>query len=314
MNRVMDSSILEKLPAVSAEKTGWPWTESSQLPADLEAVQWPRITIVTPSYQQGKYVEETIRSVLLQNYPNLEYFVLDGASTDGSAEIIEQYAPWLDFWVSEKDGGQVAAINRGFARASGEILGWLNSDDVLTPDTLFTVARYFLEHPDCQFVYGDADLIDGRSIFIKNCAWIQAWDKDLFISKDFITQPAAFWRRSLWQQTGNLDNQYGWGFDWDWFIRAGQRSTPRYLRQVFALARITHDTKTMSGGSKRRAEVAAIARRHGGFMQPTNLIWLARRLGETIEEKGSWLPSFIYKRSRWLYYRLKNHYQGRYQE
>ena len=131
------------LPAPLAGRTGWPWTEETPpLPPTMpDGRPWPRISIVTPSFNQGQFIEETIRSVLLQGYPNLEYIIIDGGSTDGTVEIIKKYEGHIDYWVSEKDRGQSHAINKGLARCTGEIFNWINSDDVLAPQALNVVAR-----------------------------------------------------------------------------------------------------------------------------------------------------------------------------
>ena len=133
---------LTELPPPPAGKSGWPWTvETPPVPlARPDGSPWPRISIVTPSYNQGQFIEETIRSVLLQGYPDLEYIIIDGGSTDQSVEIIKKYEAWLTYSVSENDGGQSHAINKGFERATGVLLSWLNSDDVLLPDALAAVA------------------------------------------------------------------------------------------------------------------------------------------------------------------------------
>src|SRR5579862_8034570 len=135
------TGLLASLPPPPPGRTGWPWTVETSPPVAANA--WPRITIVTPSYQQAAYVEETLRSVLLQNYPALEYIVIDGGSSDGSANLIERYASRLAYWHSQRDHGQADAINQGFDRATGEIVGWLNSDDFLLPGALFAVAQAF---------------------------------------------------------------------------------------------------------------------------------------------------------------------------
>jgi len=140
---------------------GWPWTRAAE--ASAADGPWPRVTIVTPSFNQGRFLEETLRSVLLQGYPELEYIVIDGASTDGSVEILRHYAPWLSHWTSEPDGGQSEAINEGFARATGEIVTFLASDDVYEPGTLHDVARRFREHPECGAVVGAFRFLDEES-------------------------------------------------------------------------------------------------------------------------------------------------------
>ncbi|HAX95810.1 MAG TPA: glycosyltransferase, partial [Prolixibacteraceae bacterium] len=121
---------------------------------------WPKISVVTPSYNQGQFIEETIRSVLLQGYPNLEYIVMDGGSTDGSVKIIKKYEPWLSYWVSEPDRGQSHAINKGINRAAGEILFWLNSDDLCLPGAFFKAAESFSQYPNQKLVIGQAQIIN----------------------------------------------------------------------------------------------------------------------------------------------------------
>ena len=139
---------LSELPPPPPGKSGWPWTEETPMapPTLPDGSPWPRVSIVTPSYNQGQYLEETIRSVLLQGYPDLEYIIIDGGSTDESVTIIEKYAPWLAYWVSEPDRGQSHAINKGFARATGEIYAWLNSDDYYWPGAIVIAARAVLQH------------------------------------------------------------------------------------------------------------------------------------------------------------------------
>ena len=156
---------LKNLPTPPLDKKGWPWTEASQpLPATMpNGESWPKISIVTPSYNQGEFVEETIRSVLLQGYPNLEYIVIDGGSTDRTKEILERYAPWLSYVVSEPDEGQSDAINKGFARASGFVRGYLNSDDLFLPDALRHVASVAADY------LGQSIIIAGDSLMGNAC-------------------------------------------------------------------------------------------------------------------------------------------------
>ena len=135
-------SLLKELPVI-ADKAGWPWNTEVDGNIYSSDTHWPKISIVTPSYNQGHYIEETIRSILLQNYPNLEYIIIDGGSTDNTVEIIKKYAPWITYWVSEKDKGQADAINKGVERCTGEIFNWINSDDYLMLDCLHTIATLY---------------------------------------------------------------------------------------------------------------------------------------------------------------------------
>ncbi|NJL00690.1 MAG: glycosyltransferase [Spirulinaceae cyanobacterium RM2_2_10] len=153
---------LSDLPAPPPGRTGWPWTElSSPLPPrQPDGSPWPLLSIVTPSYNQAEFLEATIRSVLLQGYPNLEYLLLDGGSTDGSFAIIQKYAPFLAFWVSERDRGQSHALNKGFARATGDLIGWQNSDDTYEPNAFASAARTWLANPDAGAVYGGVNYVD----------------------------------------------------------------------------------------------------------------------------------------------------------
>ena len=127
----------------SSNKTGWPWSLEDSIDTNDPSIdlEYPKITVLTPNYNYGHYLEETIRSVLLQGYPNLEYIIIDGGSTDNSTEIIKKYEPWLTYWVSEPDRGQTHAINKGLEKATGEIFNWINSDDILMPGALFAIAQ-----------------------------------------------------------------------------------------------------------------------------------------------------------------------------
>jgi glycosyltransferase involved in cell wall biosynthesis len=179
----------------------------------------PKISIVTPSYQQGKYIGRTIESVLSQGYPNLEYFVQDGLSSDESVDVIKSYANGITGWASEPDGGQSEAINRGLARSSGEIMAWLNSDDMLLPGTLAVVADFFARHPHVDVVYGNRLLIDvgdqeiGRWILPGHSNSVLSW-------VDFVPQETMFWRRRIWEKVGSrIDESYRFAMDWDLLLR-----------------------------------------------------------------------------------------------
>lgn len=213
---------LTELPLPSSGKTGWPWTEQSpQLPETMpDGSPWPLVSIVTPSYNQGQFIEETIRSVLLQGYPNLEYGIMDGGSTDGSVEIIRKYERWLAYWVSEKDEGQAAAIGEGFGLASGEILAWLNSDDRYFAGTLGRVARLFTGHPDTVFASGDVNVVDVEGRLVKR---IYAVKPNRLVTSNLGVhrwpQPGCFWRRRAYEDAGGMDRTLRFCMDTDLFIR-----------------------------------------------------------------------------------------------
>jgi len=162
---------IEELPEPPAGKTGWPWTEDSPRSPELmpDGKPWPKISIVTPNYNYGRFLEKTIRSVLLQGYPNLEYIIIDGGSTDNSIEIIKKYQKWLKCWVSEKDKGQAQAINKGFKVSSGEIANWLNSDDWLYPGVLSEVARVWRSQNPHMVIGSAVSVEDGASKIF--CYW-----------------------------------------------------------------------------------------------------------------------------------------------
>ncbi len=179
---------LAQLPPPPPSKTGWPWTEESpQLPDTMpDGRPWPRISIVTPSYNQGQFIEETIRSILLQGYPNLEYIVIDGGSTDGSVDTIRKYSNWLTYWASEPDRGQAHAINKGFIRSTGDLHGWINSDDLLLPRALHLLADAHARHPE-SILLGDVEnFIDGEDRF-----WLIRQSNVTF--RNVATQFFAYW-------------------------------------------------------------------------------------------------------------------------
>ena len=255
---------LTDLPDPPRARIGWPWTEESdRLPDSMpDGRLWPRVSIVTSSYNQGRFIEETIRSVLLQGYPNLEYIIMDGGSTDNSLEIIKKYEPWLSYWVSEPDRGQSDAINEGFGKSTGEVMAWLNSDDIYVRGTIPFITDYFRSDPQYELLYGEAWYIDENSYRVEPCRNIRRqFEKRYMLNRDPIVQPTAFWRRSLWVNVGQLDLGLTWGFDWDFFIRAYLNTEPHYIPQFFANYRLHGHMKTKSGGEDRHAELAKISRR-----------------------------------------------------
>jgi GT2 family glycosyltransferase len=194
------------------------------------------VSIVTPSYNQAPFLEQTIQSVLEQDYPQIEYIVVDGGSTDNSVEVIQKYADRLAYWISEKDSGQAEAINKGFKRANGEIIAWLNSDDYYMQDTISAVVKCFEQNPDVVMVYGDMLAVDGDGQTINILKYKQLSLKDLLCFQ-IIGQPSVFFRRSPFEKAGWLDPTFHFMLDHHLWIRLAQQGRILYVPQVWSAAR-----------------------------------------------------------------------------
>lgn len=227
------------------------------------SVPLPRFSIVTPSYNTGRHIADAIRSVLSQDYPNLDYLVMDGGSTDDTVEVLRSFGPCVR-WISEKDAGQSDAIRRGFGQTSGEILTWLNSDDVLAPGALQTVAEYFAANPEVDVVYGKATYIDAQGKEIGRCVHVEPFSaRRLFHYSDFIVQPAAFFRRSAYDAVGGLDANLHYGMDYDLWLKLARAHTFAYLPRSLASYRWLTDNKTAIGGFDRLDELREVTTRQG---------------------------------------------------
>jgi len=213
----------------------------------------PLVTIITPSYNQADFLEETILSVLSQNYPRLEYFIVDGGSTDGSQEIIRKYADRLAWWVSEKDRGQADAINKGFARATGEIVAWLNSDDCYHPGVIAAAVAELERHPECGLVFGDVVSIDAHSQPF-NIMTFGDWDLEDLMQFRIIGQPAVFVRRSVLEQAGFLDLSYNLVLDVELWLRVALVAPIRYVPKRWAAARFHAAAKNVALAAHYAAE------------------------------------------------------------
>lgn len=193
---------------------------------------WPRISLVTPSFNQGRFIVWTVRSVLFQRYPDLEYILMDGGSGDDTVPLLEPYQPYFAHFSSTRDKGQADAINRGLTRATGEIMGWLNSDDLLAPGALFAVAQFFRENPKIDAVYGRRVLIDAQNTVTGY--WINRDHSNWLQSRwAMIPQETCFWRRRLFERAGNVDPAFRFALDYDLFSRYMRRGRfavlPRFL-------------------------------------------------------------------------------------
>jgi glycosyltransferase involved in cell wall biosynthesis len=206
-----------------------------------------KITIITPSFNQAQYLEATIQSVLSQKYPDLEYMIFDGGSMDNSKQIIEKYKNQLTYWESTKDKGQSDAINKGFAKTTGEIVTWLNSDDQLMPDALFEVAAYFEKNPDIAFVHGKTMLIkntNDKTGIIKG-----AENKDLnyrYLAGLPFPQPSAFFRKKMLDLFGYLNESYHYGMDYDFFLKIILNYEGLKVEDVFSKYLLHKNSKTVS--------------------------------------------------------------------
>ena len=201
-------------------------------------------SIVTCSYQQGRYLEATIRSVLDQKYANLEYIVFDGGSSDESVEILRRYDDAIAYWHSASDAGQTDALANGIDRATGELIGWLCSDDLLLPGALHAVAKFFDEHPDVQAVYGDALWIGAQGEFLRSKKEIE-FNRFIFhYDHNYIPQPSMFWRRQLYDRVGGLNRKFNLAMDADLWDRFSQVTQIAHLPQYLSCMRYYPEQKT----------------------------------------------------------------------
>ncbi|MFN7037537.1 MAG: glycosyltransferase family 2 protein [Bellilinea sp.] len=222
------------------------------------------VSIVTPSYNQARYLEETMRSVLEQDYPHIEYIVVDGGSTDGSREIIEKYADRLAWWVSEKDRGQTEAINKGFARARGEALAWINSDDTYQPGAVREAVEFLRQNPQVGLVYGDANYIDEHGRVIGRFPAAQTDYRRLRQGYVHIPQQAAFFRADLWRKVGPLDESFYFAMDYDLWVRLAREAPIVYHPRLWANFRLHSDAKTIAADDRCWPEMLRVHYRDGG--------------------------------------------------
>jgi len=205
----------------------------------------PLVSIVTPSYNQAGFLEETVLSVLNQDYPRIEYIVVDGASTDGSVDVIRKYEDRLAYWVSEPDEGQADAVNKGWQRASGEILGWINSDDVYAPGAVERAVSTLAANPAVGFVYGDAQVVDAGGGHVADTRESQPFDFEKLITFCLSPcQPTVFFRHSLFEAIGLLDISLQMSMDTDYWIRLGRVTRGLNIPHTMAYMRTHSEAKT----------------------------------------------------------------------
>lgn len=227
----------------------------------------PRIGIVTPSYNQGAFIRETIESVLQQEYTNYEYWIIDGGSTDDTIDILKSYGQRID-WISEKDEGQAHAINKGLQRISADILTFINSDDLYLPNALSLVARYFSAHTEAMWLTGNYAIVDDGGNNIQ--PYVAGYKKILrkrpsfrrLAVANFVVQPSTFWRSRLLGEIGFFEESYRYCFDYDFWLKAIRKYRPHVVDDQLSLFRIHRDSKGGSGFAEQFEEEHQILRRH----------------------------------------------------
>lgn len=257
--------------------------------------QPPLVSIISPSYNQGQFLEQTIQSVLSQDYPNLEYIIVDGGSTDNSVDVIRRYADKLAWWVSERDQGHADALNKGFAHARGEILAWLNSDDTYQPGAIRLAVDFLLAHPAISMVYGDANLIDEHGQYLGRFPARQTNYSLMLKGTVNIPQATTFFRATLWKQVGPLDLKLMYAFDYDLWVRLAKIAPIAYVPQTWANFRLHEAGKTVYLDDRCYPDMIRVSRREGaGKFSPLVIRWYLRRL------TYAWLPLHLRVRLRQL--------------
>jgi glycosyltransferase involved in cell wall biosynthesis len=236
--------LLSDLPAV--DKKGWPWDEEvSTALYDLKDTSWPKISIVTPSYNQGNFIEETIRSIILQNYPNLEYIIMDGGSSDETLDIINRYKQWITISVSEKDHGQSDALIKGFNKASGLIMNWINSDDILCKNGLFYIASTFLSDDRVDFIHGKNGVMNIDSKIFSFMPHPEDQLPIRYLCEMPYGQQACFFKREIYELCGGINREIHFSMDYELYVRMHLLNiNVMQINELIGNIRIHDDTKT----------------------------------------------------------------------
>ena len=252
-----------EIPAPPAELHGWPWDNSS-VSTSTSPNEAPLISIVIPTFNQGHFIEETLRSIILQNYEQLEIIVIDGGSTDSTLQILDRYKDWITYSVSEQDSGQANAINKGLAVAKGEIVKWLNSDDLLLPGALDQLANAYMKNKDRFFVSPVEHFLDGtskRRIFepknVTHRELVQFWS-----GRVAWNDPGTFYTRRILETVGTIDESYRYSFDYEFVLRVSRLFEVEYLARPAAAFRVHSHSKTVSEGEKFIYETARVSQKY----------------------------------------------------
>lgn len=225
-------------------------------------LNYPKISVVTPSYNQGEFLERTILSVLNQNYPNLEYIIIDGGSADSSVEIIKKYEKYLSYWVSEKDKGQSEAINKGFSRATGEIFAWLNSDDIYLPKVFYKVLKKFKQEFEIDLIFGNVYLIDDFDNIIRELRFTKFDFSMLIYEGGNLHQTGTFWTKNIYHKVGGLSVNYDFCMDFDFFCKVANKGRLLYIKEFLSGFRIHPSSKSSTIASLGQEEHQEIMQRY----------------------------------------------------
>lgn len=222
-------------------------------------MSYPKISVITPSFNQAAYLERTILSVLDQDYPNIEYIIIDGGSTDGSVDIIRQYAHRLTHWVSEPDRGQAHAINKGLQQATGKWVAWQNSDDFFYPGTFLQLAQMAAIEPDADLIIGNMNLIDKDDMLLRDIKYVRPTYLSMLAEGMVLTNQAAFWKRDVHLQIGFLNESLDCAFDFDWFLRLLQHKRKSiHVPRAWGALRLHDETKSSNRQNVFQAETKKI--------------------------------------------------------
>ncbi|KEF42976.1 MAG: hypothetical protein ER33_03660 [Cyanobium sp. CACIAM 14] len=286
---------------------GWPEAPERCPPGRFSAdPDRPLFSIVIPTLNQGAYIEDALLSILWQGYDNVQIIVADGGSTDDTLTVLERYRPWIDVLISEADGGQSEAINKGFRRAHGSILAWLNSDDLYLPGAFQTVLDCFAAHPSGRWVIGSGDIISADQRFLRHVPAREGSAETLLaIENDcFLLQQSCFWSASLWQEAGGVDENLSLLMDYDLWWRFSRRCTGIVTQEKLGAMRYYATVKTRRQVERFPAELATIYARYGACEQLDRLVrrLLAEKsaLGERLVALEDQLPVRLLRRLRLL--------------
>lgn len=267
-------------------KSGWPWDSPTSAPHPVPPI--PRISIIIPSFNLGRFIEETIRSIVMQQWPDLELIVVDGGSTDETVEVIRKYEPWIAWWVSEPDGGQAEAINKGLRRATGDIVAWFNADDFYTAGIFAAVAEGWRRNPAGIYAApavnfytrGRETLIRPRGLSLENV--VQYWTK-----RSLWHDPGFFWSRAVVDAVGGPDASLHYAHDFDYLVRALQHAHVEYIDHIAAGFRLHEESKTVSMNEQMMAETAEVSRRYWHLVNDLDREGFERSQYETRVRRGA---------------------------